>query len=217
MNFSVSGEAINDFCDTVGVTRRGNENITHMNVLEHCIRKDLDEKAKRVFAVLDPVKLILTDVDEKYAEIVKALHFPKKKDSTTYDLTFGREMWVDRSDTRTEDNKDFYGFAPNKLVGLKYAHTVRVKSVKANEKGEVIEVLAELDKSGEKPKTFVNWVPAKEAHGILCNVYEHLFTHEHPNSLGDKWLETINPNSLAVKTGAKVHNSILGKFLKGIC
>lgn len=184
-----------------------------MYVLDHCIRKDLDVKAKRVFAVLDPVKVTILNYDEKSEEKYVAFHFPKEKEKGGYELSSSKEIFVDKTDVRLKDSDDFYGFAPKKVVGLKYGPTVRVKEILTNSNGDITEMHVEIEKDASvKPKTYVNWLPIKEAINITVNVYEMLFNDYNPNGLGDKWLDGLNPNSLTVKTNAKVHKSIIGNF-----
>ena len=200
----------------VSVTRRGNENIIALNLLEHCIRKDLDVRAKRVFALLDPVKVVIENVDEKYSHSATAPHFPKDPSLGGYTITLTKEIYVDRSDIRLEDSKDFFGFAPGKLVGLRYAFPVRVKQIITDDKGEVTELRVDLEKEGgAKPKTFLNWLPVKESHSAIVNLYDILFLSYNPNEDAD-WKSSMNPNSLIVKTNARVHKSILGKELMRI-
>jgi glutaminyl-tRNA synthetase len=202
-------EAINDFCDLVSVTRRGNENMIALNLLEHCIRKDLDVRAKRIFALLDPVKVVIENVDDKYSYTATAPHFPKDASLGGYQITLGKEFYVDRSDIRTEASKDFFGFAPGALVGLKYAYPVKVKQIITDDKGEVTELRVDLEQEGGKPKTFLNWLPVKESHSAIVNLYDVLFTSYNPSEDAD-WKSSMNPNSLITKTNAKVHKSILG-------
>jgi len=203
-------ESINDLCDLVSVTRRGNENFLSIQLLEHCIRKDLDNKARRVFALLDPVKVVIENVDEKFAQPGTALHFPRDPAQGGYTITLTKEFYVDRSDIRLEANKDFFGFAPGQLVGLKYASPVRVKQIVTDASGEITELRVDLEAEPKtKPKTYLNWLPAKESHSCVVNIYDYLFLSYNPNEDED-WKSSMNPNSLIVKTSAKVHKSILG-------
>jgi len=182
-----------------------------MGLLDHCIRKDLDAKARRIFAVMDPVKVTIDNVDANFAEKFTALHFPKEKEKGGYEITLTKEFYVDRSDIRLEDHKDFYGFAPGKVVGLKYAYPVKVKEIKTNDKNEIVEMIVDLEKEpSTKPKTFVQWVSVKEAVTVTANLYDVLFTAYDPNGMGDDWLKGLNPNSLIIKNNAKVHKSVLG-------
>jgi glutaminyl-tRNA synthetase len=183
-----------------------------MNVLDHVIRKDLDNRARRIFALMDPVKVIIDNVDDKFCEKVLAPLFPKDKTKGEYEMLFTKEFLVDRSDIRLEDHKDFYAFAPNKVVGLKYATPVKVNKIITDDKGNITQMHVNLEKdSGVKPKTFVNWISTKEAVNCTVNLYDVLFTADDPNSMDD-WISGLNPNSLTIKPNAKVHKSILGIY-----
>ena len=203
---------MNEFCDLVGVTRRGNENIIALSLLELCVTKDLDLKAQRVFAVLDPVKVIIDNRPNDYNHPVTAPYFPKDPSKGGYTITLTKEFYVDRSDVRLDDNKDFYGFAPNRVVGLKYCYAVRVKEILTDDKGEVTEIHVEIDDDAKtKAKTYLNWLPVKESISCIVNLYDVLFLSYDPNEDED-WRSSINPNSLVVKSSAKVHKSLQGNI-----
>jgi len=140
-------EAINDFCDKISITRRGNEMIVPFHLLEYCIRKDLNFKAKRTMGVINPIKLILTNVSDDFELKLKAPYFPMIKDSIEkggyYEISLKKEIWVEKDDVRKEDHPKFFGFAPNKIVGLKYAGIVKVEEMIIDkETGEVKEIHA---------------------------------------------------------------------------
>jgi len=203
-------EAINEFCDLVSVTRRGNENIISLGLLEHCIRKDLDVNSRRTMAVMDPVKLVLTNVPEDFSQVIQAPYFPKDPSKGSYEIHLMKEIYVERSDILLEDQKDFYGFAPNKVVGLKYAAPIKVTAIKTDANKNITELHAEyLIDSKEKPKTFVHWIAVKESVEFEARLYDVLFTESNPNEL-DNYLDSLNPNSLIVKSSARMHKSLLG-------
>ena len=209
--YRYTSESINEFCDLVSVTRRGNENVISLQLLEHCIRKDLDIRAKRVFAVLDPVKVIIENVPENYAHSATAPYFPKDPSKGGYPITLTKEIYVDKCDVRLEDSKDFFGFAPGKLVGLKYVFAVRVKQILTDDKGEITELRVDLEEDPKtKAKTYLNWLPVKESLPAIVNLYDVLFLSNNPNEDED-WKSSMNPNSLIVKPTARVHKSVQGK------
>lgn len=205
-----TSEAINEFCDHIGVTRRGNENIISYTLLEHFIRKDLDNKARRTMAVLDPVKLTLVNIEENYAEKINAPDFPKDPSKGTHEIHLTKEIYVERQDIKLEDQADFFGIAPKKIVGLKYAHVIRILSVDINDKGEIIGVSAEMLKdSKEKPKSFLHWISSKESIDCETRLYEVLFTAHDPNELED-YLTAFNHNSKIV-FNSKINKNLLGR------
>ncbi len=205
-----TAEAINEFCDNIGVTRRGNENVMACGLLEHFIRKDLDNKAKRTMAVLEPVKLTLINVDDGFEEKLTAPDFPKDPSKGTHEIYLTKEIYVDINDIKVEDQEDFFGIAPNKVVGLKYAHIIRVISVETNEKNEILGVKAELLRdTKEKPKGFLHWISCKEAMDCEVRVYDVLFTVHDPNELED-YLTAFNHNSLTVLRKSKINKNLIG-------
>ena len=195
----------------MSVTRRGNENIIAYTLLELCLRKELDKSAERCLAVLDPVKLVLTNVPEDFKLEGKGLLFPKEPEKGGYTMILTKENYIDRSDVRLKDSKDFYGFAPGKLVGLKYACPVKVQEIETGPNNEILTVKAELlQNSKEKPKSYVSWVPAKESIACETRLYDTLFNSRNPN-LEENWLKAINPNSKVVYKASRIHTHLKGK------
>ena len=209
-----TAEAINEFCDHIGVTRRGNENVLSYGLLEHFIRKDLDSKAKRTMAVLEPVKLTLINVEPGFEEKIMAPDFPKETARGSHEIRFTRDLFVDSSDIREKDEEDFFGIAPNKIVGLKYAHVIKVVSIEKDQNGHFSEVKAELLKdSKEKPKSFLHWISEKDAIECEVRVYDVLFTVHDPNELED-YLTAFNKNSLQVMRKCKINKNLIGFYKK---
>ena len=163
-------------------------------------------------AVIEPVKLILTNVPEDFSHSIQAPLFPKDLSKGTYEIKLTKELYIERSDVLLEDKKDFYGFALGKVVGLKYGFPVKVSQIVTGEKNEIIAVHAELLKdSKEKPKGYVHWIPVKDSIEVEARLYDVLFLEYNPNEL-DNWLDSLNPNSLITKPHDRVHKDLLGKF-----
>eukprot|EP01015_Nassula_variabilis_P025392 TRINITY_DN495_c0_g1_i1.p1 TRINITY_DN495_c0_g1~~TRINITY_DN495_c0_g1_i1.p1 ORF type:complete len:318 (-),score=88.55 TRINITY_DN495_c0_g1_i1:34-987(-) len=206
-----TSQSINDFCDAVSVTRRGNENIIQVQLLEHFVRKDLDKNASRTMGVLDPVKLILTNLPENHEEKVQAPNFPKELERGYHTIYLHREVYIDREDVKAEDHSSFFGAAPGKIVGLKYAHHFKCTAVKTNEQGEIILVEGELlPEHKDKVKGHLHWVSVKDSLDCEIRLYDRLFLHENPGEL-DNYIDVLNPQSLVVKRKAK-----FSKHLKDI-
>lgn len=138
-----TAEAINNFCDTIGVTRRGNENVIGMNVLENEVRKVLDNTAPRTMAVIDPILLVLENFKE--SEVKEVADFPKDPNGPKHKIVTDGELYVDRSDVREVDHPTFYGIAPGKRVGLKYSSIIQVKSVEKDATGKISKIVALID------------------------------------------------------------------------
>jgi glutaminyl-tRNA synthetase len=114
-------------------------------VLEHCLRKDLDNVCKRTLAVIDPVVVNLTNLKDDYSLKIEALDFPRDgKEKGTHEICLTNKIYVDREDVRLVDNKEFFGLAPGKLVGLRYTYCIKVDKVTTDNDGNVKEVFAEV-------------------------------------------------------------------------
>lgn len=156
-------EAINEFCDILGVTRRGNENFVSYKLLESCIRKDLDKNAPRTMVVLEPIKVTIQDIKEGETIDIVVPNYPKEPERGSHTIKLARYIYIDRADVRLDDNKDHYGMAPNKVTGLKYAGIVMVNEVRGtvdkNGAQQITEVLVtRLPDKSQKPKSHIHWV-----------------------------------------------------------
>lgn len=152
-----TAEAINNFCDVVGVTRRGNENVIGMNVLENEVRKVLDVSAPRTLAVIDPVQLIIQNFEK--SEVKEVPDFPKDPNGAKHNILFDKVLYVDRSDVREVDSPTFYGIAPNKRVGLKYASVILIKSIEKDNTGKITKIIAVIDEDQtSKVKSYIHWI-----------------------------------------------------------
>ncbi len=220
--------ALNRFCCDIGVTR--NQNFIEYSRMEEIIRQELDPIARRAMAVLRPLKVTLTRVDNgskggdgaTAAEAWETLKlevpdFPQKSDSSaTHSVTFTETIYIDASDFQEQDDPNYFGLAPNKWVGLKYADgCMRCDGVvKDATTGAVTELkcfLAHLPPSNKRPKGTLQWVPANGV-AFEARLYNHIFKEQ---QVGKDWEEQLNPESEVVIQGAMVDPSILttsGKF-----
>ena len=201
-------EGIKSFCDDIGVTRV--ENLIPLERLEQSLRTDLDDRVNRVFAVLEPLKVVLTNYDANKVEYVEAKNHPKYADRGSRQLPFSKILYIESSDFRETDSEDYYGLAPNKTVGLRYAPcNIHCEKVVKDENGKIVEVHCTADfEKKSKPKTYIHWL-AQSAPGVdpikaEIRLYEKLFTCDDLDEVGDKWLDFINPNSEIVKPNAFV-------------
>ncbi|KAL9650580.1 hypothetical protein ABK040_004796 [Willaertia magna] len=202
-------EAIKSFCDDIGVTR--NENVIPIERLEQSLRVDLDERCNRVFAVLDPLKITLKNVADDFIEYVEAKNHPKLEERGSRKLPFTKVLYIERSDFRLKDDSDYYGLAPNKEVGLRYANcNIRCEEVIFEENGKDIKELictADFEKR-TKPKTYIHWL-AQPKHGVEpmraeVRLYEKLFTVDELKDVGDDWMNFINLQSEKVMPNALI-------------
>jgi len=198
-------EAINNFCDLISVSRRGNDNVTQFSVLEHCIRQYLFENAPHTFAVLEPVELVLTNVNERIG-----------LDTNEFGYRFGvgKVNYVERSDIRTEDSKDFYGIAPGKLIRLKFGPFVRITKVNADSTGNVLGVEGEVVPESEVPnykkiKGVLHFIEKDESRSCIVRIYDRLFNAEFPGEKTGDILDDFNKNSKRTITNAKIHRGLI--------
>jgi len=202
-----TADILNAFCKDIGVTR--NENIIQYERLQHWARTILNETASRTMGVLDPILLTITNLPSPLP--LEASDFPFAPERGTHPLLLTPQVYIDSSDFRQEDSKDYFGLAPGKSAILKYAFPVRVDEVILNEEGKVVELKATADRegSGPKPKGAITWVSAEEGKSVPTEfrLYNHLFTVESPGD--ETWEKELNPLSLERREGGRVDVSVL--------
>jgi glutaminyl-tRNA synthetase len=210
-----SPEAIRNFATRVGVARR--ENIIDVGFLEFCVREDLNKRANRVMAVLDPIKLIITNYPEGQEETLVGENNPEAENhGGTRPLPFSKELWIEREDFMVEPPKKFFRLGPGLSVRLKHAYIVRCDEFKVDENNNVIEIHCTYfpesksgsDTSGIVVKGVIHWVSAKHALPAEIRLYDRLFNVEDPSSEEGDFKDFINKDSLGVITNAYVEPSL---------
>eukprot|EP01111_Echinosteliopsis_oligospora_P012983 TRINITY_DN4544_c0_g1_i2.p1 TRINITY_DN4544_c0_g1~~TRINITY_DN4544_c0_g1_i2.p1 ORF type:complete len:782 (-),score=211.80 TRINITY_DN4544_c0_g1_i2:3-2348(-) len=204
--------AINNFCEGIGVTRA--PNMIPYSLLEHYLRLDLDPRSHRAFAVLNPVKVTITNLPADHYEQITIANHPYN-DLGTHVVPFTNTLYIERSDFRTKDEKGYYGLAPEKEVILKYAYSIKCTSFNQDASGNVSEIFVTVDKTNpNKVKGVLHWVAEskkdKSPLKVEIRLYESLFNSEDINDLGNDWLADLNPNSLTVVDGALADVSLAG-------
>jgi len=202
--------AIRNFADTIGIAKR--TNLVDVSVLEFCVREDLNKIAPRVMAVLDPVKLVITNYPEGQEEWLEAENNPEDESAGFREVPFSRELYIEREDFMENANNKYFRLTLGKEVRLKNAYIIKGESVVKDENGNITEIHATYDtdsKSGSgseaslrKIKGTIHWVSVPHAITAEVRLYDRLFTHENPD--GDKEVDFktyINPESLKVITG----------------
>ena len=197
-----SPEAVRKFIDMIGYTKF--EALNDYAMLEAAVREDLNARATRVSAVLDPVKLIVTNYPEGQTEEVEAVDNPEMENSPTHTLTFSRELWIEREDFMEEAPKKFFRMVPGKEVRLKNAYIVMCTGCKKDAEGNIVEITCEYDpdsKSGmpgadRKVKGTLHWLSANHCVKANVNVYDRLFDVENPSADERDFRELLNPTSL---------------------
>ncbi|WP_448606191.1 glutamine--tRNA ligase/YqeY domain fusion protein [Paenimyroides ceti] len=202
--------AIRNFADTIGIAKR--TNLIDVSLLEFCVREDLNKITPRVMAVLDPVKLIITNYPEGKEEWLEAENNPEEEIMTYRQIPFSKELYIEREDFLEEANSKFFRLTLGKEVRLKNAYIIKGEGVVKDENGRITEIHATYDadsKSGSgseaskrKVKGTIHWVSIPHAIKAEVRIYDRLFTHENPD--GNKEIdfkEYINPDSLNTITG----------------
>ncbi|HER41149.1 MAG TPA: glutamine--tRNA ligase/YqeY domain fusion protein [Salinimicrobium catena] len=203
-------ESIKKFADTIGIAKR--ENLIDVSLLEHTIREDLNKKAPRVMAVLDPVKLVITNYPEGEEEWLQAENNPEDEAAGSREVPFSRELFIEREDFKEEANRKFFRLTLGKEVRLKNAYIIKGESVVKDDAGEITEIHCTYDpksrsgsgteESMRKVKGTLHWVSAKHAIEAEVRLYDRLFTVEAPDANKEKdFTEFLNPDSLKVVTG----------------
>ena len=206
-------ESIRIFCDKIGVAKR--ENFIDLSLLEFCLREDLNPKALRVMAVLDPVKLIIDNYEEGKVEELESENGPDESLGKRQ-LPFSKKLWIEREDFMEEPAKKWFRLAPGAMVRLKSAYIVKCESFVKDGDGNVTEIHCSYipesksnhDTSGISVKGTIHWVSAAQALTAEVRLYDRLFTVENPLGEAGDFKDTINPNSLQVITHAVVEPSL---------
>lgn len=208
-------QAIRKFIDKIGYTKY--EAINDVSLLEYAVREDLNARAIRVSGVIDPVKLLITNYPEGKTEEMEAVNNPEDESMGTRSVKFNRELWIERDDFMEEAPKKYFRLTPGNEVRLKNAYIVKCTGCKKDENGNVTEVYAEYDpltKSGmpdsnRKVKGTIHWVSVPHGLDAEVRLYDRLFMVEDPSAEKEKdFRELLNPDSLIVKKGCKVEESL---------
>jgi len=206
-------EAIRDFVQRVGITR--SENLVELAYLESCARDLMNQSAERKMAVLDPLKVTIENYPEGRSEELEAVNNPNDESAGTRLVPFSREIYIECDDFMEEPPRKFFRLAPGREVRLRYAYFVTCKDVIKNDAGEVIELICTYDPEtrggnapdGRKVKGTIHWVSAAHAIAAEVRLYDTLFKDEEP-SLGDDFLDGINPNALTVLEDCQIEPSV---------
>ncbi len=219
-----SAQSIRNFIDSIGYTKF--DALNDYALLEAAVRDDLNKKACRVSAVLNPVKLIITNYPEGKTEELEAINNPENEADGTHTITFSRELWIEREDFMEDAPKKFFRLSPDKEVRLKNAYIIKCKGCKKDEEGNVVEIYAEYDptsKSGmeganRKVKGTLHWLSVGHCKKAEVRLYDRLFEVENPSADDRDFRELLNPNSLTVLDNCYVEDYLaekkVGDFLQ---
>ena len=202
--------AIKDFVDRIGYTKY--EALNHIELLEHSIREDLNKTATRVSAVINPVKLIITNYPEGKTEMMEMENNPENPSEGKHEMPFTKELWIERDDFMENPPKKFFRLSPDKEVRLKGAYIIKCTGLKKNEAGEIEEIYAEYDPetrsgmpgSDRKVKGTLHWVSVPTAVDVEVRDYDRLFSVENPSAEEGDFRDLLNPDSLKLRKGVKL-------------
>ena len=203
--------SIRNFIDLIGYTKY--EALNSISLLEHAVREDLNKVATRVMAVINPLKVVLTNYPDGKTETVKMDNNPEREDAGTHDMPFTRELYIERDDFMENPPKKFFRLAPGKEVRLKGAYIIKCVDVIKDVQGNITELhctydpetLSGMPGADRKVKGTLHWVSAPNAVSAQARLYDRLFAVEDPSAETDKdFRELLNPESLKVVDGIKL-------------
>jgi glutaminyl-tRNA synthetase len=210
-------DALRDFCNRIGLAKR--DSVVEVELLEHCLREDLNRRAPRVMAVLDPVRVVLTNYPEGKIEELDAVNNPEVASQGTRKVPFSRELLIDRDDFREVPPPKYHRLSPGKEVRLRWGYIIRCDEVvKDSATGTITELRCSYDPgtrggdapAGRKVKGTIHWVSAAHALDAEVRLYDRLFSTPNPDDApeGGDFLASLNPDSLVKKTGCRVEPSL---------
>ena len=206
--------AIRDFCERIGITKK--DSWISMDMLETCVRNELNESAPRAMAVLDPLKIVIENYPQDGVEEVDAANDPNNPAAGTRKLPFSRELYIERGDFMEDPPKKFFRLAPGREVRLKYAYYVTCEKAVKNGAGEITELRCRYDPESRgggtadkrKVKGTIHWLSAAHAKKAEVRLYDRLFNVENPLACDDV-TDAVNPESLVVRQHCLVEPSVL--------
>jgi glutaminyl-tRNA synthetase len=216
-------EAVRNFCGAIGVSKTNGS--IELAMLEHFVREDLNKRARRVMAVLRPLKVVIDNYPENQVEETEAVNNPEDASAGTRKVPFSRVLYIEQDDFREVPPKGYFRLSPGREVRLRYAYFITCTSVVKNDAGEVVEVHCTYDPAtsggnspdGRKVKSTIHWVSAAHAVDAEVRIYENLFSKEDPGDVeqGQDFTANLNPNSLEIIANARVEPSLANAEVGG--
>ena len=210
-------QAIRNFCDEIGIAKR--DSVTELALLEHCLREDLNQRAPRVMAVLNPLKVVLTNYPDQQVEEFDAINNPEDPEMATRKVPFSKVLYIDRDDFLEDPPGRFFRLAQGREVRLRYAYYITCVDVIKDDSGEIVELHCTYDpesKGGSSPdgrrvRGTLHWVSASQAVAAEVRLYDNLFLKADPDdeSNGTEFTDNLNPDSLETLTNCWVEPGLL--------
>ncbi|MGM9476362.1 glutamine--tRNA ligase/YqeY domain fusion protein [Pedobacter sp. GSP4] len=207
-------KSIREFCERIGIAKR--ENLIELSLLEFCIREDLNKSANRVMAVLDPIKLVITNYEKGSEELIGENNPEAEDGGGTRVIPFSNELWIEREDFMEVPAKKWFRLAPGAMVRLKFAYIIKCEDFVKDENGNVTEIHCTYipesksgsDTSGINVKGTIHWVSAQHAKTAEIRLYDRLFTSETPDAEEGDFKDYLNPESLTVLPNAYIEPAL---------
>ena len=209
-------EALQAFCGRIGVSKTNGT--TELSLLEYFVRDDLNRRARRVMAVLRPLRVVIENYPEGQTEYMEAVNNPEDASMGTRQVPFSKVIYIEQDDFREDPPKQYFRLAPGREIRLRYAYFITCTGVVKDAEGNVVELRCTYDPAtkggnapdGRKVKATIHWVSAEQAVDAEVRIYETLFNREDPNVVpeGQDFTVNLNPNSLEVVAGAKLEPSL---------
>src|SRR5665213_3626598 len=210
-------EALRNFCGRLGVSKTNGT--TELSLLEYCVREDLNRRALRVMAVLNPLRVVIDNYPDGVVEEMEAVNNPEDPGDGARHVPFSKVLYIEQDDFREDPPKQFYRLSPGREVRLRYGYFITCTGVVKNAQGEVVEVHCSYDPEtrggnsppdGRKVKSTIHWVSAEHAINAEVRLYETLFTKENPNDVaeGHEFTDNLNPQSTTTLTACKLEPSL---------
>jgi len=208
-------QSILTFVERLGVAKVNS--VADLQLLEHCLREELNKTALRRMAALRPLRVVIDNYPEGQVEEMDAVNNPEDASAGTRKLPFSRVLYIEQEDFREDPPKQFFRLAPGREVRLRYAYFIKCVSLVKDAQGNVVELHCTYDPAtrggdapdGRKVKSTIHWVSAARAVEAEVRLYDYLFTRPDPDAAED-FMTTVNPNSLEVLTGCKLEPSLTG-------
>ena len=214
-------KSVREFCERIGIAKR--ENLIELSLLEFCIREDLNKSANRVMAVLDPIKLVITNYEKGTEDLIGENNPEAEDGGGTRIIPFSNELWIEREDFMEVPAKKWFRLAPGAMVRLKFAYIVKCEDFVKDENGNVTEIRCTYipesksgnDTSGVNVKGTIHWVSAPHAKTAEIRLYDRLFTSETPDAEEGDFKDYLNPESLTVLPNVYIEPALADADLEG--
>ena len=206
-------QAIQNFCQQIGITKK--DSLIEMSVLENAVRNELENTAKRIFGILNPLKVVITNFDANHTEWITVSNHPKNPAMGTRKIPLTREIFIDHDDFMLTPPKKFFRLGPEREVRLRYAYAITCNKIIQDNSGNIVELHCSYDPDsnhgktgdGRKIKGIIHWVSVAHAINAEIRCYDRLFRSPNPTESTD-FIQQLNPNSLMVLPNAKLEPSI---------